>query len=433
MKGNFQIIILIVFIAAAVLGVFVFSGAIPLGNNSNSTGAQGTVILWGTVKSQVIAPLLEDFNRINSTFTVKYMEKSADTFDNDLLEALAEGKGPDMFFITDDLAFKYSNKIYTIPYQSFPVNTFKNSFVGAGEVFLTSKGVLAFPLTVDPLMMYYNRSVLDANGIAYPPVYWDEFFNLVPLLTKKDDRGFITKSTVAMGQFSNVLHAKDLLSALFMQTGNLIVTEKDGFFTSVLNENNEKYKLDSILEFYTNFADPLKDVYSWNKSFSNSRDVFSREDLTFYFGYASELQSLVNKNPNQNFLVTSIPQIRNSNLKLTSAHTMGIAISSFSKNFNTAFTAAGLMANSDFASKLATSLGITPARRDLLKIKPIDAYLPTFYTSAFFAKSWLDPSPKDTDNIFKNMIEKVLSNSMTTTNAINDVSSKLSLLLIPTH
>lgn len=334
------------------------------------------------------------------------------------------------FFITDDLVFKYSNKIYTIPYQSFPVNTFKNSFVGAGEVFLTSKGVLAFPLTVDPLMMYYNRSVLDANGIAYPPVYWDEFFNLVPLLTKKDDRGFITKSTVAMGQFSNVLHAKDLLSALFMQTGNLIVTEKEGFFTSVLNENTEKYKLDSILEFYTNFADPLKDVYSWNKSFSNSRDVFSKEDLVFYFGYASELQSLVNKNPNQNFLVTSIPQIRNSNFKLTSAHTMGVAISSFSKNFNTAFTAAGLMANSDFASKLATSLGITPARRDLLKIKPNDAYLPTFYTSAFFAKSWLDPSPKDTDNIFKNMIEKVLSNSMTTTNAINDVSSKLSLLLI---
>lgn len=97
MKGNFQIIILIVFIAAAVLGVFVFSGAIPLGNE-NSTDAQGTVILWGTVKSQIIYSLLEDFNRINSTFTVKYVEKSADTFDNDLLEALAEGKGPDMFF-----------------------------------------------------------------------------------------------------------------------------------------------------------------------------------------------------------------------------------------------------------------------------------------------------------------------------------------------
>ncbi len=430
MKGNFQIIILIVFIAAAVLGVFVFSGAIPLGSQKDNTGAQGTIVLWGTVKAQIISSLIDDFNRVNPTFIVKYVEKFSDTFDNDLLEALAAGEGPDMFLISDDLAFKYSNKIYTIPYQSFPVDTFKNSFVGAGEVFLTSKGVLAFPLTVDPMMMYYNRSMLDANGITYPPSYWDEFGNLVPLLTQKDSRSIIIKSTVALGQFSNILHAKDILATLFMQAGNSIVIEKNGSFISALSGTSGGYNLGSVLEFYTNFADPLKDVYSWNKSFSNSRDAFSAEDLAFYFGYASELQSLVNKNPNQNFLVAPMPQIRNSNFKLTSAHVMGIAISSFSKNFNTAFTAAGLMANSDFTSKLTASLGIAPARRDLLKTMPTDAYLPTFYSSAFFARSWLDPSPKDTDNIFRGMVEKVLSNSMSVTEAINDASAKLGLLLV---
>src|SRR3990167_9182707 len=396
MKGNFQIIILIVFIATAVLGILVFSGAIPLGNQGDNTGAQGTVVLWGTVKTGIISPLLEDFNRVNTAFVVKYVEKSPDTFDNDLLEALAGGVGPDMFFISDDLAYKYSNKIYTIPYQSFPVNTFKNTFIGAGEVFLTFKGVLAFPLAVDPMMMYYNRSILDANGIAYPPAYWDEFANLTSLLTQKDSRGAITKSAIAMGQFSNVLHAKDILITLFMQAENSIVSEKNGSFISVLDKSNKKYDLGSILKFYTDFADPLKDVYSWNKSFSNSRDVFSAENLAFYFGYASELQSLVNKNPNQNFLVTAIPQIRNSN----------------------------------FASKFASSLGISPARRDLLKSMPTDAYLPTFYASAFFARSWLDPSPKGTNDIFQGMVEKVLSNSMTATQAISDASAKIGLLLV---
>lgn len=430
MKGNFQIIILIVFIVAAVLGVLVFSGAIPLGSQSSDTTAQGTVTLWGTVKAQTLSSLIDDFNRANTTFVVKYVEKSPDTFDNDLLEALASGVGPDMFFISDDLVYKYSDKIYTIPYASFPLDTFKNGFAGAGEVFLTSKGILAFPLTVDPLMMYYNRSVLDANGIAYPPVYWDEFGNLIPILTKKDDKGMITKSAIAMGQFSNVLHAKDILATLFMQSGNSIITEKNGQFASTLDASNGKYNPGSILKFYTDFADPLNAVYSWSKSFSNSRDAFSAEDLVFYFGFASELQSLVSKNPNQNFLVTSMPQIKNSNFKLTSAHVTGIAISSFSKNFNTAFTAANFMANSDFASKFAASLGIAPARRDLLNIKPTDAYLSTFYTSAFFAKGWLDPSPKDTDNIFQGMIEKMLSGSMTASEAVNDAGAKLRLLLI---
>ncbi|HAS80459.1 MAG: hypothetical protein UR25_C0001G0062 [Candidatus Nomurabacteria bacterium GW2011_GWE1_32_28] len=429
MKGNFQIIVLIIFIAAAVLGVFVFSGAIPIGKNTN-TGGQGTVVLWGTVKSQILNPLIQEFNRNNNTFIVKYEEKSVDTFDNDLLEALAAGAGPDIFFITDDLILKYSNKIFTIPYSSLPLNIFKNNFIGAAEVFLTSNGVLAFPLAVDPMMMYYNRTILDANSIAYPPVYWDEFNNLVPILTKKDDNGALQKSTVAMGQFSNILYAKEILSTFFMQAENSIISEKDGVFLSTLGNDNKKYDLGLILKFYTDFADPLKDVYSWNKSFSNSRDAFSEENLAFYFGFASELKSLINKNPNQNFLVAPMPQIRNSTLKLTSGHTTGIAISSFSKNLNTAFIVANLMSNGNFASDFANSLGIAPVRRELLKVVPTDAYLSTFYTSAFFAKSWTDPSSKDTNDIFKNMVEKVLSNSMTTKEAIRDASAKLQLLLI---
>lgn len=428
-KGNFQLIFLIIFMAAAIFGVLVFSGMIPLGSDNSTDGSQGTVVLWGTAKSQIISPLISEFNTDNPTFILKYVEKPADTFDTDLLEALASGKGPDLFFIDDSLAFKYSNKIFTIPYQSFPISTFKNNFIGAGEVFLTSKGVIAFPIAVDPLMMYYNRTMLDANSIAFPPTFWDEFSTLIPLLTKKDDKGTIIKSTIAMGQFSNVLHAKDILSVLFMQTGNTIVGENNGSFYSDLSTNG-KYGLNSVLSFYTDFTNPLKDVYSWNKSFSNSRDAFSKEDLAFYFGFASEFKSLVNKNPNQNFLVAPIPQVRGSNNKITFAHVTGIAISSFSKNFNSAFGVAGLLANGDFASKFSTSLGIVPARRNLISITPSDAYSPSFYSSAFFARSWLDPSSVDSDKIFRGMIEKVVSGSMSAEEAVTDANSKLRLLLI---
>src|ERR1035437_1764158 len=97
MKVNFQLIILIVFIIAAVFGVLVFSGAIPLGKSS--TGSLGTVVLWGTISTQAIAIPLKDFNDANPTFVVNYVQKSSDTFDQDLLEALAVGAGPDMFFL----------------------------------------------------------------------------------------------------------------------------------------------------------------------------------------------------------------------------------------------------------------------------------------------------------------------------------------------
>ena len=303
MKGNFQIIIMVVFIAAAVFGILVFSGAIPLGSSKNNAGAQGTVVLWGTVKTLDIASALDDFNRVNKTFIVKYVQKDPTTFDQDLLEALASGTGPDMFFLPDNLAFHYANKIYTIPYQSYPLTSFKNTFAEAGEVFLTSKGMLAFPLTIDPLVMYYNRGMLNSNSIVYPPAYWDDFQNLVPLLTKKDENKKIIKSAVALGQFSNISSAKDIISTLFMQTGNPIVTEKNGAFISALGEagGGNTSQLSSILSFYTSFADPSKDVYSWNKALPNSSDFFSADNLAFYFGYASELSSLIKINPNQDF------------------------------------------------------------------------------------------------------------------------------------
>jgi multiple sugar transport system substrate-binding protein len=430
MKENFQLITIIVFIAFAILGVLVFSGAIPIGKN-NKSGSLGTVVLWGTVKADVMAPLLEEFNNANTTLVVKYAQKSSDTFDQDLLEALADGTGPDMFLLQDNLAFHYANKIFPIPYSSYPLASFKNNFAGAGEVFLTSKGILAFPLSIDPLMMYYNRSILDANGVVSPPTSWDDLTALVPKLDTKDNSNRIIKSAVALGDFSNITHAKDILSALFMQVGNGIVIEKNEVFNSSLNTpaSNPKYSLSAILKFYTDFADPNQAVYSWNKSFPNSSDAFSAENLAIYFGYASELQSLINTNPNQNLAVAPFPQIKNSNFKLTDANVTGIAILASSKNFNATFTAASLLATGSFASKFAIATGVAPARRDLLAIKPQDGYSPIFYNSALFGRSWLDPSVKDTDKIFSNMIEGVLSNSMTVDTAISDADKKLDLLL----
>lgn len=428
MKGNFQLISIIVFIALAIFGLLVFSGAIPIGK-SNQPGSLGTVVMWGTARADIMATLLEVFNRSNPTFIVQYVQKSSDTFDQDLLEALAGGTGPDMFLLPDNLAVHYVDKIFAIPYDVYQRATFKNNFVAAGEVFLASKGVLSIPLFIDPLLLYYNRSILDANGIVYPPVFWDDLVKLVPVLTKKDNSNKIIKSTVALGHFSNITNAKDIISALFMQAGNSIVGEEGGILSADLGAPNS-YDLPSVLKFYTDFADPNNSAYSWNKSFPNSNDAFGREDVAFYFGFASELTSLVNRNPNQNFFIAPFPQIRDSNFKLTKGRVMGISLLSSSPNIDTAFKAASLMTSGDFAYKFANAFGVAPARRDLLNIKSIDSYSPIVYDSALYARSWLDPSPVNTNDIFRRMIDGVLSGSMTPRDAISDANSKLNFLLI---
>lgn len=429
--GNFQIIVLIVFVALAVFGVLVFAGIIPIGNSDKAV-VTGNVVLWGTAKADMMNNLIDNFVQANPTLGIKYVQKDRATFGQDLLEALATNTGPDLFILPDDMIVNFRNKIMPIPYASYPQATFQTNFAGAGEIYLSSTGILALPLTIDPMVMYYNRSQLDAENIVTPPLYWNDLENLVGVFTKKDQNRKITKSAFALGQYSNINHAKDILSMMFMQSGNPIVKESNGSFVPVLSQGSTVYKggLDSMLKFYTAFADPLGSLYSWNKSLPNSRDAFSREELTFYFGFASELPDLASRNPNQNFYVAPVPQIKNSTFKLTFGHTQAVAISASTKDPTVAFTVAGLLATGNFSKQFSDNLLLAPARRDLLNTKQTDSYLPIFYSSALFARSWLDPSSIDTDGVFQRMIENVLSNNLSAEASINDASSKLGFLLI---
>ena len=429
---NFSIILLTVFIISAIVGILIFSGMIPLGSQEGKEGSGGTVVMWGTVKIASITKAIESFNKENKVYVLKYVEKNQDTLDTDLLEALASGTGPDIFFISEDLAYKYSNKILTIPYKSYPLSVFRETFSSAGEVFLTSEGFLAFPMTVDPLVLYYNRNILDTNGIIYPPLYWDQLNEFNSKLTRKDSVGKIQKSAFALGQYSNITNAKDILSMFLLQVGNPIVFEKKGSFLSSLNTQIGNYKPEEILEFYTSFTDPLNENYSWNKSLPLSRDSFIAGNLAFYFGFASELNPMIARNPNLNFNIAPVPQIKDAEVKVTSGRVIGLAISSFSKNLNSSFIVANLLATGNFAKEFAKAQNLAPARRDLLLAlsNSDDAFLPTFYSSALFTRSWLDPNPKESSIIFSRMIENILSNNLTVTQSMKDASSKLNLLLM---
>lgn len=418
----------VLFAFGGVLGVFVFAGFIKLGDKAVNSTPAGTVVLWGVIPNNIMTPVLDSFNN-NQTLKIKYIYKNPNTFDQELLEAFAVNQAPDLFFVTDENILNHLNKISVTPYTSYPLINFKNNFASASEVFLNSKGVLAFPLLIDPLMMYYNRTLLDSNNIVYPPEYWDQFSDLVKTFTKKDANGFLSKNTFALGQYNNVNNAKDIIASLFMQNGNEITYQNNNTYRSAIKKDVVVEKnLVNSLAFYLSFADPLNTNYSWNRSFPNSLDAFSKEDLVFYFGFASELKNLLNKNPNHNFAVASLPQIRDSSLKATRGKVTGIAISANSKNKSLAYLALSNLSSSNFPKDLSNVLLIPPARRDLLDKKGLDSYTPIFYSSTLFARSFIDA--KDSGILFRNMIEEVLSNGYKVEEAITNLSNRLNLLLL---
>ena len=414
-KSLFQTILLIVFGAAIAIAMFLFSMTKSGGDDENPY--LGEVTVWGTLPKSDISGVLMDVYPGKNSVDIKYVQKRRESFNDELVEALASGTGPDIVMLPQDLIVRHSNKIFKIPYESMPLRTFKDTFIEEGELYLESDGILGVPLVVDPMVMYWNRDIFSSVGVSVPPKYWDEFYELTKKITIKTGQSSIKRSTVAFGEFQNIKNAKEIISSLIMQAGDPIVVREQGTLDTakvVLGEgggtgSDGSPPAVSALNFYLEFSNPRKITYSWNRSLPSSFDMFTAGDLAMYFGFASEYQILKKKNPNLNFDVANMPQTRDTGKNVTFGRMLGLSVMKQTQNPKAAFRAIIMLTDVDFVKPLAERLQLVPARRDLLAQTPPGEFMPLFYRAAIMGKAWLDPSPSETTLIFKNMIEDVLS------------------------
>ena len=363
---------------------------------------------------------------------VTYEKKDPATFEPDLTNALASGSGPDLFLIRQDYALKDAGKTSIIPFSALSKAQFENTFVEAATPFITQNGIIAVPIFVDPLILYWNKDMLASAGYAQPPRYWDELFQMAQKVTKRDDSGTITKSAIALGEYKNVTNAKDILATLILQAGGEITAyDNGGRLTPALAPRaggSAAQPTASALRFFTEFADPSKDDYSWNRSLPESQKAFATGDVALYVGYASEAPILARMNPNLNFGLAPVPQIRTAANALNTAHVWGLAASRGGANPNAAITAAFLLVSADTGGALSSALGIPSARRDILnkKSQGNDEF---FNKQAIVAHSWLDPDPAKTAEVFRAMIENTTSGAMLVAEAVQRADQELAHIL----
>jgi len=432
MKQNIQVGILVAFGVIIAIAIFVFAGFIPSPLSQQNAQTTGHLQIWGTIPSNAVGELLrQKVTAVYTNLQVQYIQKTPETFSEDLINALADGKGPDLLFITGDMVARFANKIEPVPTALYSQLQFEQNFTDGGNIFITyDKKILALPIWADPMVMYWNKSMFANGNVARPPQYWDELLQLAPILTQKNDRNDIQKSAVALGNFQNISNAKDILATLMIQTGNPMIQATDLGLVATFDGAQEKYPpMDTSLRFFTDFADPLKPIYSWNNSLPEAKSDFVAEDLAMYFGYASEISGVRTKNPNMNFGVASIPQIRGSAYRSTLAKIGGIAVMKASVQKSQAFFIAQLLASPDLSGSLSQGLALPPARRDLLSVVQNDPSMQMFYQSALVGKTWLDPSAAKTTEILKNAVNDILSGRSTIEDARTTAQTQFSALI----
>lgn len=428
----FQIALLGIFGILAVLSIYFIRVYQPTSNDAQL--AYGNrVSIWGSFEPAVFDEAINDLIYQDKAFSaVTYTYVDERSFDDQLVNAIAEGRSPDVIILRSDSLVKHRAKLLPIPYDSFPLRTFKDSYVEAAELFARTDGVYAIPFLVDPLVMYWNRDLFSSAGIAQAPSTWESLVGTgVPALTMRDTSRNILQSALAFGEYQNITNAKNILLALAMQSGSQLVQETDaGSYDIMLNETatpDTRPPFDATLQFYTDFSNSNSPLYTWNRAQVNDKNAFISQDLAIYFGLGSELKSIADKNPNLNFDIAPIPQGAAATVKRTSAAIYGFAIPRASTNQTGAYAAALTLSQAQTADFFAQNFGMAAPHRSIVNAGDVSPYRQIILQSALISRGWLDPRPTASDTIFLEMVEDVVSNRERVSTAVSDALRRLSV------
>ncbi len=424
----FQVILLCVFGACAIAGMLIFALAVGKGSGESV----GQVRIWGTLDENQFIEVLRSASDVDqSLLGVSYEQKDEDNYLTEITNALASGQGPDLFIIRQDYALQQDSRIIPISFTELPRTDFEQRFADATSPYITPQNILGIPVLIDPLVLYWNKDTLNTAGYAKAPQYWDEVQEMATKITKRTETGTILSATIPFGQFKNVNNAKEILSMLVMQVGGQVTSrDSDGALRASLASAQTNVAQASLaaLRFYTEFADPAKPSYSWNASLPEARKAFIAGNLALYIGLASEKPLIQAANPNLNFAIAPVPQRRSATNFVNAGHTYAFMVPRTSKNPNGARAVEYKLAGPDIALALSQQFGIPSARRDVLA-KPFTSDLNEFNKQAILVRSWVDPDPLKTNEIFRAMIEDTVSGSALLGEAVQRADRQIATLV----
>lgn len=421
-------------IFAALFSVLIFSGKLSIGNKQDTP--QGEVILWGTFPETQMNTIIQAFNPKAKTYRVTYKEVHEEDFDQKLLEALANGAGPDLIMAPYQKLLAQSSRIYPFPITSLGEKAFKDSYVDGASVFFGPNGALALPVSIEPMVLFYNRTLFSKHSIINPPEYWEDVTTIVPVLTLQNGRGQFIESGIALGA-PNTPYAKDIIMAIVAQLGQLPVLKQyntmgEPYLTVVANQpvtqDGDVAPLSSVTRFFTQFADPTQKTYSWNQFSGNADDLFVAEKLAMYIGYSGELATLRARNPRAEIEMARFPQTKGYNTFATGMRMYGIATLKTSKNPVVALNVEAQFAGGEISPALANIVGGVPAFRGYAATPGLSSVLAS---SMLVARGWQDSFSKQSTSYTEAMISDILNNRQSVSDAVNTFVSRLQDLYTP--
>ncbi len=422
----FKIIVLGITIFIAIFSILVFSGRVPiLQSNSNSKSQySGKVSIWGTVSKSKMDQYLSKFTSSKVGYNMEYTELPADSFRSSLAQAISFGSGPDLIIATHDVLLSSEAYLNITPYTEYTETKYKSIYVDAAQIFLRPSGIIAFPLGIDTMVLFYNKELQNQAGIVNTPKDWNQILKIAEENTEKGAvAGIFKVSIIPFGAYNNYTYNKDMVMTLVNQLGGETVYKNGYEFSlgleSSSSEGGASY-IDNIVRFMSGFSNPSLNSFTWSPRMPDALTAFTSNALMYYPAYISDYNLIQDNNPKLQFDYVLMPQVPDMEKLYTGSRVLGISMLNSSRNpaaAKDAFLTFG--SNKDFANSIAAIAGEPSPRKDTLAGTDASQYAETIGKSILLAKPFYDIDRDTTSLLVNNMFQSIISNRKEISEAVN--------------
>ena len=299
----------IVIVAAIILLIFNFVLPKLFPSKINKV----TLTYWGLWEDpSVYAAIISDFEKEHPNIKINYSNQNIKEYWERLITRSNNGNGPDIFRFHNTWVSQLSGFLLPLPVSTISKEDFDKNYYPVVKKDLVKNGAIyGIPLQMDTLNLYINKDLFQAAGLK-APTNWIEFGNTSRQLTVKDENNNIKTAGVALGTYSNITHAPDIISMLFAQNGvNLEDIASDIQATS------------DALNFYSSFASSQSNV--WDNTLDSSIKMFASGSLAMYFGYSWDFFIIKSINPNLSFDIYPVPSLPGRDITVASYWAEGVS------------------------------------------------------------------------------------------------------------
>lgn len=427
------------YIGGGILLLLILAGVLLFSSGGKPPTTSGEVELtwWKTFEeSSNVQDFIADYQTLHKNVRINFVKKDIATYEQDLIDAIASGQGPDIFSLHNDWLPKQSDKIAPMPDNLMSIRTYQETFVNvAASDFIKDNKIYAIPLSVDVLALYYNKDLLGSAGISQPPTTWPAVVANTEKLTKFTQPGQFALSGIALGTSNNVNRAVDILTLLMLQNGTQFYSTGNSSATFDQQQtnpsgNNQSYNPGAVaLDFYTQFANPAKVSYSWNSKSDFSVDAFTQGKVAMMINYAYMQDAIKDKSPNLNWGVSAVPQPSEQGIKINYANYWGETVSKMSKNQAAAWDFLKFISQKPELEKYYAKHKLVSSRKDMLAAQASDTEIGVFAENALTARSVFKSDANLYEAVFMKLIDDVILRNFKSDTALHNAAAQINLNL----